>query len=56
MKPAKEIRCPVCGYLCLGHGGVGCIDKPFMVKLEEEQEDLPVEVGKLINKHFWKLV
>jgi len=51
-----QIKCPVCGYFCLGHGGIGCIDKPFMVKMLEKQEDLPVEIGKLINKHFWKLV
>lgn len=24
----SEIQCPVCGYYCLGRGGVGCIDKP----------------------------
>ena len=23
-----EVHCPVCGYYCLGKGGVGCIDKP----------------------------
>lgn len=25
---ADDIQCPVCGYHCLGDGGVGCIDKP----------------------------
>lgn len=25
-------QCPVCGYYCLGKGGHGCIDKPFMFK------------------------
>ena len=25
---AREIYCPVCGYYCLGKGGMGCIDKP----------------------------
>ena len=24
----ENIVCPVCGYLCVGKGGVGCIDKP----------------------------
>lgn len=24
----EDIQCPVCGYYCLGKGGVGCIDKP----------------------------
>lgn len=24
--------CPVCGYYCLGNGGFGCIDKPFLLK------------------------
>lgn len=23
-------QCPVCGYYCLGRGGIGCIDKPAM--------------------------
>lgn len=26
-----DIRCPVCGYYCLGNGGIGCIDKPSLV-------------------------
>ena len=29
---AEDLQCPVCGYYCLGHGGVGCIDKPKLVK------------------------
>jgi len=24
----EQINCPVCGYYCLGNGGLGCIDKP----------------------------
>jgi hypothetical protein len=24
----EDMICPVCGYYCLGTGGVGCIDKP----------------------------
>lgn len=27
---ASDIQCPVCGYYCIGKGGVGCIDKPSM--------------------------
>lgn len=27
----EDVQCPVCGYYCLGKGGVGCIDKPSMV-------------------------
>lgn len=23
----NDIHCPVCGYYCLGKGGIGCIDK-----------------------------
>ena len=26
----KNERCPVCGYYCLGKGGIGCIDKPTL--------------------------
>ncbi len=28
----KNTNCPVCGYYCLGTGGIGCIDKPSLVK------------------------
>jgi hypothetical protein len=24
----EDINCPVCGYYCIGKGGMGCIDKP----------------------------
>ncbi|MCK5161655.1 MAG: hypothetical protein KAQ99_08795 [Candidatus Aureabacteria bacterium] len=27
-KRESEEICPVCGYYCLGKGGIGCIDKP----------------------------
>ena len=29
---AEDEQCPVCGYYCLGKGGVGCIDKPSLVE------------------------
>lgn len=32
----EDIQCPVCGYNCLGQGGVGCIDKPHLVKVCKE--------------------
>lgn len=32
----EDIYCPVCGYYCLGHGGIGCIDKPTVVKLDKK--------------------
>ena len=28
---AENAQCPVCGYYCLGNGGIGCIDKPSLV-------------------------
>ena len=31
----KNIHCPVCGYYCLGKGGVGCIDKPTLCGLNK---------------------
>ena len=34
--PATEIHCPLCGYYCLGKGGMGCIDKPWLVAQEKE--------------------
>jgi hypothetical protein len=27
--------CPVCGFYCLGNGGLGCIDKPKLTGLQE---------------------
>jgi hypothetical protein len=27
----KNTQCPVCGYYCLGNGGIGCIDKPSAI-------------------------
>ena len=29
---AENVICPVCGYYCLGNGGMGCIDKPSMLE------------------------
>lgn len=37
---AEDIQCPVCGYYCLGKGGMGCIDKPWMVENNIEVEDM----------------
>ena len=31
--PENE-QCPVCGYYCLGKGGIGCIDKPALCGIE----------------------
>lgn len=31
LKPTTDEQCPVCGYYCLGKGGIGCIDKPTLV-------------------------
>lgn len=28
---SDDAHCPVCGYYCLGKGGLGCIDKPSLV-------------------------
>lgn len=32
----EDMVCPVCGYYCLGKGGVGCIDKPFYIKKDTD--------------------
>jgi hypothetical protein len=29
-----EETCPVCGYYCLGNGGVNCIDKPKLCGID----------------------
>ncbi len=36
-KKAEDLTCPVCGYYCLGKGGVGCIDK--LKKYQEESNE-----------------
>lgn len=33
MSQMENEHCPVCGYYCLGKGGVGCIDKPGLVRV-----------------------
>ena len=32
----EEEICPVCGYYCLGKGGIGCIDKKGMYEKEKK--------------------
>lgn len=32
----KNEICPVCGYYCLGKGGIGCIDKPKLCGLDND--------------------
>lgn len=34
---AEDLQCPVCGFYCLGNGGLGCIDKPYIVKKAKEE-------------------
>jgi len=56
-KPEDE-QCPVCGYYCLGNGGIGCIDKPTYIKnyykAREEPADEPSipisKIKELISK------
>ena len=33
-KKYTEAICPVCGYYCLGKGGVNCIDKPKLCGID----------------------
>lgn len=33
---ALNLVCPVCGYYCLGKGGIGCIDKPKLTGLRKD--------------------
>jgi hypothetical protein len=34
---AERLYCPACGYYCLGNGGVGCIDKPTIVRAARKE-------------------
>ena len=36
----QEIHCPVCGYYCLGKGGIGCIDNTRPSKLHPMNEKI----------------
>lgn len=41
VKDLRDLTCPVCGWFCIGHGGLGCIDKPKVVAgLTELKEKL----------------
>lgn len=31
-------QCPVCGYFCVGRGGIGCIDKPADVERKYKEQ------------------
>ena len=31
----ENIICDVCGYYCLGHGGIFCIDKPSLQRKDK---------------------
>ena len=33
---AEDEQCPVCGYYCIGNGGVYCIDKPSFIRPKKE--------------------
>jgi|GEM_PF-6156842 len=39
----EDIQCPACGYYCLGNGGFGCIDKPFLVESQKNQPTAQVD-------------
>ena len=36
---AEDIVCPICGYYCLGEGGMLCIDKPQIVEEQNKFRD-----------------
>lgn len=44
MKQRSEVSCPVCGYYCLGKGGLGCIDKTTYCFSDKTSEDLLAEI------------
>ena len=46
-KDATEEICPVCGYYCLGNGGLGCIDKPYLIEIEKKNEKRMKDLRKV---------
>ena len=49
----ENIVCPICGYYCVGKGGIGCIDKPFI--LYKRQKQLNKDMMKILNDNKWEL-
>ena len=51
-KKYTEESCPVCGYYCLGKGGVNCIDKPKLCGIntappQRERVQFPTMLRKM---------
>ncbi|MBU1941443.1 MAG: hypothetical protein KKC68_06670 [Candidatus Thermoplasmatota archaeon] len=45
----KDVMCPVCGFNCLGNGGIGCIDKPALCGLDKDT------LGEINNQNIKRL-
>ena len=53
LREAAEIQCPVCGYYCLGNGGIGCIDKPYLYEAALSNQPEPEgTVGELFDEEI----
>lgn len=53
MSEGNDISCPVCGYYCAGKGGIGCIDKPAMLKgapPKLDNSEAPVDEAAFANQ------
>lgn len=35
------LQCPVCGYYCVGNGGIGCIDKKGLYEITQRASITP---------------
>lgn len=40
-----EPYCPVCGYYCLGKGGMECIDRPMAIAKERLRDERTKQEG-----------
>lgn len=50
--PNSEEICPVCGYYCLGKGGMGCIDKPSFSLPESKVENNQIDYCENCKKEL----
>jgi hypothetical protein len=39
LEKIENIVCPVCGYYCIGKGGIGCIDKKSLYENQKLLKD-----------------
>jgi hypothetical protein len=52
----EDVICPVCGYYCLGKGGMGCIDKPVYVEMAKYRKGYIIQGKDVTQDHIIKKI